>query len=328
MKMRHLLSAAATLLSTSLSPAAAPPVRPNVLIIVADDLGYNDVGFQGSKEIPTPHLDALAARSLRCTSGYVNHPFCSPTRAALLTGRYQHRFGHEGNPSWQPANIKSGLAQDQITLPQLLSTAGYATGMVGKWHLGAHPELHPMKRGFQEYYGALGGGHIYLPGEKSGEEYTIPMDRNGAKEPLTKYITTVFGEEGAAYVQRHATGQPWFLYLAFNAPHTPLQAPQPWLAKFSHIKDKNRQTYAAMIGAMDEAIGQVLAQIEANQQTQRTLICFVSDNGGPNLSSKPNGSFTKAASASPSSSVTPPCSSPAPMISPSLPVTSLPLLQA
>jgi arylsulfatase A-like enzyme len=260
-----------------------------VLIIVADDLGYHDVGFQGSREIATPHLDALAARSLRCTQGYVNHAFCSPTRAALLTGRYQHRFGHEGNPVWKPDDIRAGLARDQITLPEVMAKAGYATGMVGKWHLGAHPELHPMKRGFQEYYGILGGGHVYFPGEKGGAEYSIPMNRNGVDEPQTQYLTTALGEEAAAYVQRHAAGKPWLLYLAFNAPHTPLQAPPQWLKKMEHIQDESRRTYAAMIGAMDEAIGMVTAKLDATQQREHTLVFFVSDNGGPDLSKKPKG---------------------------------------
>jgi arylsulfatase A-like enzyme len=266
--------------------------KANVLIIVADDLGYQDVGFQGSTEIKTPHLDKLAAASIRCTSGYANHSFCSPTRAALLTGRYQHRFGHETNPAWLPQDIKAGLALDQITLPSLMAEAGYATGMVGKWHLGAHPDLHPMKRGFQEYYGILGGGHAYFPGGKSDVEYTIPMNRNGKDEPLAKYVTTQLGEEAAAFVKRHAQGAPWLLYLPFNAPHTPLEAPQEWREKYSHIQNADRRTYATMIGAMDEAIGTVLTEIQATGQTDRTLVCFMSDNGGPDLSAKRGSSFT------------------------------------
>lgn len=136
--------------------------RPNVMIIIADDLGYHDLGFQGSKQIPTPHLNRLAASGVRCTNGYVSHPFCSPTRAGILTGRYQHRFGHENNPAWKPESTHDGLPLDQITLPQLLKAAGYHTGAVGKWHLGAHPQFHPLKRGFDEYFGALGGGHVYF----------------------------------------------------------------------------------------------------------------------------------------------------------------------
>lgn len=263
--------------------------KPNVLIIVADDLGYNDVGFQGSKEIPTPNLDKLATQSVRCTSGYVSHPFCSPTRAGLLTGRYQHRFGHENNPAWLPEDTKQGLPLDQITLPQVLKQNGYTTGHVGKWHLGAHPQFHPLKRGFDENFTALGGGHLYFADGKGGEEYKIPLDRNGAKEPQQGYLTDQFGDEAAAFVQRHASGQPWFLYFAFNAPHTPLQAPEKWLAKFSAIQDPNRRTYAAMIAALDENVGKVLAQLDATQQRENTLITFISDNGGPHLAVKGKG---------------------------------------
>jgi arylsulfatase A-like enzyme len=273
---------------------AAPvwAAKPNVLLIVADDLGYNDVGFQGSKEIPTPHLDKLAAQSLRCTNGYVSHPFCSPTRAGLMTGRYQHRFGHENNPAWLPESTTAGLALSETTFPALMKQAGYTTGAVGKWHLGAHPQFHPMKRGFDEYFGALGGGHVYFPGDKGGPEYQIPLNRNGKDEAQTKYLTEQFGDEASAFVQRHADGKPWMLYLAFNAPHTPLQAPQEWLEKLKHIENASRRTYAAMVCALDAAIGGVMAKLDETKQRENTLIYFVSDNGGPNLATKSGTNFT------------------------------------
>jgi arylsulfatase A-like enzyme len=275
------------LIALTLAAQAAP--KPNVMIIVADDLGYHDVGFQGSKEIPTPHLDALAASGVRCTNGYVSHSFCSPTRAGLLTGRYQHRFGHETNPEWLPESTTAGLPLDQITLPQLLKDAGYATGHVGKWHLGAHPQFHPQKRGFTENFSILGGGHVYLPGGPGSQEYNIPLDRNGTGEAMKDYLTDQLGEEAEAYVKRHTDGQPWFLYYAFNAPHTPLQASPKWMSKVSHIAGKERQTYAAMIIAMDAAIGRVLSALDVTQQRDNTLIFFVSDNGGPDNSKRPNG---------------------------------------
>lgn len=286
--MRHLLFTSLILLSS-----LAVAEKPNVLLIVADDLGYHDVGFQGSQEVPTPHLDKLAATGVRFTNGYVSHPFCSPTRAGLMTGRYQHRFGHENNPAWKPESLTEGLPLDQITLPQLLQKAGYTTGAVGKWHLGAHPQFHPLKRGFDEYFGALGGGHQYFPGDKGGAEYTIPLNRNGADAAHTDYLTTQFGSEAAAFVDRHAAeDKPWMLYLAFNAPHTPLQAPKVWLDQFSHIQNVNRRAYVAMVAAMDAAIGEVLGKLEATKQTENTLVCFISDNGGPNLSGRVLGNFT------------------------------------
>jgi arylsulfatase A-like enzyme len=267
--------------------------KPNVMVIIADDLGYHDVGFQGSQEIPTPHLDKLAAQSLRCTNGYVSHSFCSPTRAGILTGRYQHRFGHENNPAWLPESTTAGLSMNETTFPTLMKQAGYTTGAVGKWHLGAHPQFHPNKRGFDEYFGALGGGHQYFPGDKGGAEYTIPLNRNGTDEAQTKYLTEQFGDEAAAFVGRHASdGKPWMLYLAFNAPHTPLQAPKEWLEKFAHIQPEQRRTYAAMVAAMDAAIGSVTAKLDATKQTENTLIFFVSDNGGPNLSARLGVNFT------------------------------------
>lgn len=282
-----------TLLALLLLSSSVLAEKPNVLVIVADDLGYNDVGFQGSKEIPTPHLDKLASQSLRCSNGYVSHPFCSPTRAGIMTGRYQHRFGHENNPAWLPEDTVAGLPLAETTYPQLMKKAGYTTGAVGKWHLGAHPQFHPNKRGFDEYFGALGGGHQYFPGDKGGVEYTIPLNRNGKDEPQTKYLTEQFGDEAAAFIGRHAGEEkPWMLYLAFNAPHTPLQAPQAWLDKFSQIADKNRRIYAAMVASMDEAIGGVLAKLDETGQRENTLVFFVSDNGGPNLKAKSGSNFT------------------------------------
>src|SRR5437773_3966521 len=135
--MKATLHALVSILAALVPTMAFAAERPNILVILADDLGYADVGFQGCKDIPTPNLDALAKRSVRCTNGYVTHPFCSPTRAGLLTGRYQQRFGHEMNPAWDPENPRLGLPVSEVTLPQVLKTASYDTACVGKWHLGA-----------------------------------------------------------------------------------------------------------------------------------------------------------------------------------------------
>jgi arylsulfatase A-like enzyme len=266
--------------SALLHAGDAPGRKPNILVILADDLGYADVGFNGCKDIPTPHIDSLAKAGVRCTSGYVTHPFCSPTRAGLLTGRYQQRFGHENNPTWLPQSTVAGLPLSQTTLPQVLKTAGYLTGCVGKWHLGAHPQFHPNRRGFDEYFGLLGGGHMYLPGGKGSGEYQIPMDRNGQSEPLTEYLTTVLGREGAAFITRHK-GQPWFLYLAFNAPHTPLQVTDPLLERVKHISDPTRRNYAGLVVGLDEAVGVAMNALKESGQMEDTLVFFFSDNGGP-----------------------------------------------
>ena len=194
---------------------------PNVLVIVSDDHGYADVGFQGCQDIPTPHLDRLAREGVHCTNGYVSHPFCSPTRAGLMTGRYQHRFGHQNNPFYDPDDHKEGLPLSEKLMPEFLKPAGYVTGWVGKWHLGAAPEFHPEKRGFDETFGFIGGGHKYINWSVNRQtEYAVPLERNGRPEEVTDHLSLRFGHEAAAFVTRHK-GKPWFLYLAFNAPHTP-----------------------------------------------------------------------------------------------------------
>lgn len=244
--------------------------KPNILFIVGDDMGYADVGFHGCKDIPTPQLDALAAAGVRFTSGYVSGPYCSPTRAGLLTGRYQNRFGHEFNPGAPNA----GLPLTEETIADRLKAAGYATGLVGKWHLGSTPEMQPQKRGFDEFFGFLGGAHSYFAsaGILRGTESVKELD----------YTTDAFGREAAAFVERHKD-KPWFLYLAFNAVHTPMHATDDRLAKFPNIADKTRRTYAAMMLAMDDAIGRVRAKLTETGQEQNTLICFISDNGGPTM---------------------------------------------
>ena len=255
--------------------------KPNVLLILADDLGFADVGFNGCKDIPTPNLDALARSGVHCTQGYVSHPFCSPTRAGIMTGRYQQRFGHEMNPKYDPADAISGLPLDQITLPQVLKQNGYATGIVGKWHLGAHPQFHPNRRGFDEFFGFIGGGHTYFPTKTVGSpEYNVPIEFNGKDTHETGYITTAFGREAAAFIERHHA-DPWFVYLAFHAPHNPQMAPEDYLQKFAAIADEKRRNYAAMVNAMDDAVGIVMAKLRERKLEENTLVFFMSDNGGP-----------------------------------------------
>ena len=247
---------------------AADERKPNILFIVGDDMGYADVGFHGCQDIPTPHLDALAKASVRCTSGYVSGPYCSPTRAGLLTGRYQTRFGHEFNAG----AAGTGLPLSETTIATRLKSAGYITGLVGKWHLGGEEKYHPQNRGFDEFFGFLGGGHDYF------EDQGILRGRQQVDEK--EYLTDAFGREAVSFIEKHKN-QPWFLYLAFNAVHTPMQADDPRLQKFAHISDKQRRTYAAMMAAMDDAVGRVRAKLDETGQTQNTFVSFISDNGGP-----------------------------------------------
>ncbi len=274
----------------SIAPAAVQPDRPNILVIVSDDQGYADLGFQGCRDIPTPHLDRLAASGIRFSNGYVTHPFCSPSRAGLLTGRYQQRFGHEQNPFFDPNDHREGLPTTEKLLPEFLRDAGYVTGWIGKWHLGAAPEFWPQHRGFTETFGFLGGGHHYLNWKtNAAQEYNLPIERNGRPVAVTNHLTLAFGDEGAAFVRRHQT-EPWFLYLAFNAPHTPAEPTPDRLAQFKSIADPKRRKYAAQVSLLDDAVGGVLAALRESGQDRRTLVFFFSDNGGPIMTNGWNGS--------------------------------------
>ena len=251
----------------------ARPTRPNILIILADDLGFADVGFHGCKDIPTPNLDRLARSGVTCTNGYVSGPYCSPTRAGLLTGRYQTRFGHEFNPG---NGANQGLPLDEMTMANYLGTSGYATGLVGKWHLGETPRMRPLQRGFGEYFGFLAGQHPYLPGRG------MPIFRGNEHVAEKEYLTDAFGREAVDFIGRHKQ-KPFFLYLAFNAVHTPMQATEARLEKFASIANEQRRTYAAMTLGMDEAIGKVLDKLHDEHLDENTLIFFFSDNGGPTM---------------------------------------------
>ena len=187
------------LFATVTAPLWAAGDKPNIVVILADDLGFADLGFQGSREIRTPHIDAIAHGGVQFKNGYVSHPFCSPTRAGLLTGRYQQRFGHENNMLFEYGNPNDGLPVSEITLPELLGRAGYATGLIGKWHLGAHEKFHPLRRGFQEMYGFQGGGHDYFdPGAKGDtRQHFLPIEReDGSNDSQPGYLTTALGQGG------------------------------------------------------------------------------------------------------------------------------------
>ncbi len=252
--------------------------KPNILLILADDLGYADLGITGCKDIATPHIDSIAVNGVRFSNGYVSCPVCSPTRAGLMTGRYQQRFGHWYNPG-PPAKESEGIGLPlaEVTMASLLKEAGYSTGLVGKWHLGHDPERRPMKRGFDEFFGFLGGSHDYfkalagtLNGIRRGDE---PVEEK-------EYLTEAFAREAKDFITRHKA-HPFFLYLSLNAVHTPMQAPDKYLQRFPGITDKKRKMHAAMVSAMDDTVGGVLETLKLNGIFDNTLVIFLSDNGGP-----------------------------------------------
>jgi arylsulfatase A-like enzyme len=262
-----------------LTQAASAP-RPNVIVILADDLGYADLGYTGCRDFETPHIDRLAASGVRFVNGYVTHPYCSPSRAGLLTGRYQQRFGHESNPSFMPDDDTVGTPTDERFLSAALKGAGYRTAAIGKWHLGDAPRFLPEQRGFDEFYGFSGGGFNYY-GTPNPREPRHRVVRNGQPVPLDKisYLTDDFSDEAVSFIGRNEKN-PFFLYLAYNAVHAPNQAPQKYLDRTQHIEYGARSVYAAQTIAMDGGIGRILKTLEDKRLRENTLVFFLSDNGG------------------------------------------------
>ncbi|MEM9585826.1 MAG: sulfatase-like hydrolase/transferase [Planctomycetota bacterium] len=267
-----------------IASSASAVDRPNVMLILADDLGYGDIGVHGCTDIPTPNIDSLAADGVRFTNGYSSHPFCSPMRAGLMACRYQHRFGYVTNVAFDPHNQQMGLPTSETTIAKRLTSAGYRTGMVGKWHLGAHANFHPMKRGFEFFYGFLGGGHDYFRVDTTvalNENYRAALDDNGKPTSFDGYLTDALTDKALEFLSQQTDGQPYFLYVAYNAPHGPLQAPKRKLDQFKSIPNNKRRTYAAMVSAMDDQIGRLLNEIDRRGERESTLVFFLSDNGGP-----------------------------------------------
>ena len=264
---------------TASAPAAAPPApagrKPDIVIFLADDLGYAETGFNGCPDIPTPHIDSIAKNGVRFTDGYATHPVCSPSRAGLMSGMYQHRFGFEHNSGPERfADPGFGLPRDVPTLAEKLKAAGYATGMVGKWHIGFQEGLRPHERGFDFHYGFLSGARSYFP---DNPRETDPIVRNGVVVTNeTEYLTDAFAREAVAFLDR-TPDAPVFLYVAFNAVHAPMEAPPALADRFPELTG-TRRTYAGMVAAMDDAVRRVLAKLRAQGREENTLVFFYSDN--------------------------------------------------
>ena len=264
--------------------------KPNIIVILTDDQGYADVGFNGSKDIPTPGIDRIATNGVVFESGYVSYAVCGPSRAGLITGRYQDRFGFSRNPLLAPKDPTMGLPLTEETMGDVLKKSGYKTGVLGKWHLGVHPTLRPNQRGFDEFYGFLEGGHRYFPEDwniTSEDEaktqydgYRTKLVRNNTPVEETEYLTDALSREALNFVKAHQD-EPFFLYLAYNAPHAPMQATEKYLSRFPTIQDPKRKTYAAMVSAVDDGVGALMDLLAELEIEENTVVFFLSDNGGP-----------------------------------------------
>lgn len=262
---------------------------PNVIIILADELGYGDVGFNGGSSIPTPNLNRIAAGGVVATNAYVASQNSSANRAGLITGRYPNRFGYERSVAWRPQDPTAGLPVSEKTLAEVLRPLGFQSGLVGKWHLGANETFHPINRGFDYFFGYLGGAHCSFP-----EEFDVQYTQD-ARNESDSYHTWILRGMQPVRTERHLIDDlsmeavefvrsqgknPFFLYLSYNAPRSPLQVRESELAAFGHIKDEKRRKYAAMITMMDRGVGRLLDLVDSLELTDDTLLFFTSSLGG------------------------------------------------
>ena len=293
--------------------------QPNIIILFADDLGYGELSCQNPKtDVPTPHIDSIAKNGIRFTQAYVTAPNCSPSRAGLLTGRIPIRFGYENNPTgWKNEQPEFGLPLAETTIAEMLHDRGYTTGLIGKWHLGGQAKYHPHRQGFDEFFGFTHEGHYFVPPPYSGvttmlRRKALPDNQKGrwtskngkmiytthmggdepdydANNPIVRgsqpvresaYLTDAFTREAVSFIKRNED-RPFFLYLAYNAVHSPLQGAATYMKRFAHIDDIHRRIFAAMLANLDDSVGTVLSAVRTLGLEENTLIVFLSDNGGP-----------------------------------------------
>jgi len=280
---------------------AAPPPRPNVIVIMADDLGYADVSAYAINRIPTPNIDRIGLEGVRFTDGYVTAPVCGPSRAGLQTGRHQDRFGFEYNngPAQRDVQENLGLPVNEITIAAALKEEGYATGLIGKWHLGANDDFYPTNRGYDEFVGLLSGATAHIDRTVPGVRRVAAADEppyNGvvrsalnmiyegaARTPVNnekEYLTDYLGARASEFISRRAAASaPYFLYLTPTTPHDPLEVTQTYYDRFPNIASEQNRIYAAMVSSLDDMVGQVLDAVEASGEADNTLVVFLSDNG-------------------------------------------------
>ena len=314
---RIALNLFAIIIAVSQLADASAAQRPNIVVLFADDLGYGELSCQGNPQIPTPHIDSIAGNGVRFTAGYVSGPNCSPSRAGLLTGRTPTRFGYEFNPTGaRNEEAGFGLPPEEVTIAEVLHDAGYTTGLIGKWHQGGSAKYHPFRHGFDEFFGFTHEGHYFVPPPYKGvttmlRRKTLPNGGKGrwigkkgliysthmgydepdydANNPIVRggqpvveneYLTDALTREAVDFIDRH-DDKPFFLLLAYNAVHSPLQGADEYMKKFSHIEDIHRRIFAAMLANMDDSVGAVMEQLRKSGVEENTLVFFLSDNGGP-----------------------------------------------
>jgi arylsulfatase A-like enzyme len=260
-------------------PLVSPPsfgggsaTPPNFLVFMADDLGYADLGVQGCRDVPTPNIDAIARAGVRFTDGYASCSICSPTRAGLQTGRYQQRFGHENNPNDLKDSPDWGMPLEEQTIADSLRAHGYRTALFGKWHLGHGPKYRPVARGYDESltFSSSGGGYDY---------HSKKLLRGNDEVAESDYSTSAFAREATAFIERNRT-RPFLLMVPFNAVHAPMHNAPAYQERFASIADPVRRQMAGMLAAMDDAVGRVMNALRSASLEERTLVFFVSDNGG------------------------------------------------
>ncbi len=269
------------LLSTIADVASGDKRPPNIVLLFSDDLGYGDTSLYGSQKIPTPNIDALGKQGVRFSNAYVTAASCSPSRAGLMSGRYQQRFGFEFNTAGGAIThrLHRGLDPSVVTMTDVLKQAGYVTGMFGKWHLGTQPQFHPQARGFDVFYGFLAGAHSFFP-SKAPQPFhsTIMRDKSPLIEP--EYLTDAIARETVNFIGVNQD-KPFFAYVPFNAVHTPIEATKKYQDRFPDETDQTRRDYYAMTSALDDAVGSIVAAIDKHGLSENTLVIFVNDNGGP-----------------------------------------------
>ncbi|WP_298537552.1 sulfatase-like hydrolase/transferase [uncultured Algibacter sp.] len=267
------------LLKNSIKQTDTNKVKPNIIIVLTDDQGWADVGFNGGSDIPTHNLDRIAKEGVVFSNGYVSHPYCSPSRAGLLTGRYQARFGHDCNMPYHGENDETiGTPLSEKMISEALKEQGYITSAIGKWHVGDHPKLHPTEQGFDYWFGFPGGGMNYW-GIPDGPLKTIYKNGVEVSQEELSYLTDDFTNEAITFINENKN-KPFFMYLAYNAPHAPDHATKQYLDNTKHIEYAGRSIYGAMVNGVDVGLGKIDSTLTALSIKDNTIIVFLSDNGG------------------------------------------------